>query len=320
MCVCDGIKQSRPGQPKDSQSEHHNNTTTMKLYSSTFALCALSSTTAFVIQPKTRPLVSLRSSYEEAMGGPPVKASDAAPPEQTPAPGGPSSPLASTSPPAATMQKSKDIWDTLSPITVQGGALRTWSFTTNVETVQVLLKTEGRPLNSDIELWQGPDNTPQRMQVYIEDGSIRPFSAMIGTPRDSNAIAVYNTAPLEYPLQACVEAGDTPASLGELTEELANHGRIVQGGAVYTCPFDASVESVQVLFETDGRPLNARLELLQGPNNIKQVVELYTEDGIERPFYCVLDTPGSGNVVRVVNTATVEFPLTASVQPYQVQS
>jgi hypothetical protein len=45
------------------------------------------------------------------------------------------------------------------------------------------------------------------------------------------------------------------------------------------------------------------------------VIELYTEDGLDRPFFCTLETPGSGNVVRVVNTAPVEFPMTASVTP-----
>jgi hypothetical protein len=221
--------------------------------------------------------------------------------------------------------KIEDIWDTLNPITVQGGSLRTWSFTTPyVERVQVLMKTEGRPLNANIELWHGPDNTPQKVAVYLEDGNLRPFSAVIETPRGHNAVAIYNTGHLEFPLSACVEAelsdGRGAVGLGAATQSLSemSTSKTVQGGAIHTIPFAIAVESVALLLKTDGRPLNARIELLQGPNNNKQIMEVYTEDGLERPFYAVIETPGVGNVVRVCNTATVEFPLTASVEPYLV--
>jgi hypothetical protein len=64
--------------------------------------------------------------------------------------------------------------------------------------------------------------------------------------------------------------------------------------------------------------LNARIELLQGPNNNKQVIELYSEDGCDRPFFCILETPATGNVVRVVNTGPVEFPMSAAVVPLDI--
>ena len=47
-----------------------------------------------------------------------------------------------------------------------------------------------------------------------------------------------------------------------------------------------------------------------------QVIELYTDDGMERPFFATLATPwfgGGTSVVKIINTGPVEFPLTASV-------
>eukprot|EP00579_Thalassiosira_antarctica_P017381 CAMPEP_0201945596 /NCGR_PEP_ID=MMETSP0903-20130614/53980_1 /ASSEMBLY_ACC=CAM_ASM_000552 /TAXON_ID=420261 /ORGANISM="Thalassiosira antarctica, Strain CCMP982" /LENGTH=371 /DNA_ID=CAMNT_0048488665 /DNA_START=1179 /DNA_END=2295 /DNA_ORIENTATION=- len=290
-----------------------------------------------------------------------------------------------------------EIWDNSSPVIVQGGSLRTWSFANPaIESVQVLLKTEGRPLDADVELWQGPDNTPHKMRVYVEDGALRTFNAVIGTPRGPNTVAIRNIGQLEFPLDAVVRpdrddglaAGiasvatrsetiqggalrtypfnptvdsvaiilktdgrplkrrdGTPRgpntvairNIGQLEFPLdavvrpdrddglaaniasvAQRSETIQGGALRTYPFDPSVDSVAIILKTDGRPLNARIELLQGPNNNKQVVELYTEDGLDRPFFAIVETPGSGNVVRVVNTAPVEFPLYASVDAYRV--
>lgn len=263
----------------------------MKFTGSILALALLQSASAFMVAPVSKAPTALKSTPGYDVG--------------TAAPG--------VSVGGAMSASGKSETKKASPVIVQGGSLRTWSFTTPlIERVQVVLKTEGRPLNADIDLWQGPDNTPQKMAVYVEDGSLRPFNAIIETPRGQNTVAVLNTASMEYPLTAEVlAADDSPVS--------DNPGVTVQGGAIKTYSFGASVGSVQILLRTDGRPLNARLELLQGPNNNKQVIDLYTEDGLERPFYAIIETPGTGNVIRIVNTATMEYPLTCAVDPYSVE-
>jgi hypothetical protein len=218
------------------------------------------------------------------------------------------------------VMSTEEAFDLITPVSVQGGSLRTCSFDENVDRVTVFLKTTGRPLNANVDLWQGPDNAPQKMSVYLEDGSKRPFRATIESPGSSNAVAIRNTGQMEFPLTAGIEC-DMTSTIGPSEALLIDsEQRTVQGGAVYTTPFPPAVQSVQITLKSDGRPMNARVELLQGPNNNKQVMEVYTEDGSTRPFYAILDTPGSGNVIRIVNTATVEFPLTAAVEPYIIDS
>merc|ERR1719454_1752506 len=217
-----------------------------------------------------------------------------------------------TAPAGAGAMSRKGKVETDSSILVQGGSLRTWSYRSPaVEQVQVVLGTEGRPLDADIELWHGPDNTPVKMRVYCENGQIRPFSAVIETPRGPNTVAIRNIGQIEFPIAANVMADDVVLP----SMDAHSMATTVQGGALRTYPFDPTVDSVEVLIRTDGRPLNARIELLQGPNNNKQVIELYTEDGCDRPFFCILETPGAGNVIRIVNTSPIEFPMSAAVTP-----
>jgi len=215
------------------------------------------------------------------------------------------------------VKETKEIFDELAPVKIQGGTLKTCSFNEEVERVSVFLKTDGRPLNADVELWQGPDNAPQKMSVYLEDGSLRPFRCEIESPGSSNSVSIRNTAEMEFPLIAGLDVEVNKNAVGGAAVLMpkAEH-RTVQGGAVYTIPFSPTVKSVQVLLQTDGRPMNARIELLQGPNNTKQIMEIYTEDGKTRPFFVIIDTPGTGNVVRIVNTNTIEYPLTAAVEAY----
>ena len=219
----------------------------------------------------------------------------------------------------ADVKLSKDIWKTVTPTVIQGNSLRTFQ-ASSADRSQILLKTDGRPLSSKIELWHGPDYMPFKLKVYLEDGDLSPFNAVIETPY-SNTVAVYNVGNMEFPMKACV-VPDTSDSLSNIKEALKQTGdpHTIQGGALRTYPFDASVASVQVLLQTDGRHLVARIELLQGPNNNKQIIEVYSSDGKKRPFYAVFEAPQDGLVVRIVNQQTVEYPMTAIVKPYKIDT
>lgn len=211
-------------------------------------------------------------------------------------------------------------WDMEPNIILQGSTLRTWTFySPSTTSEQIVLSTDGRPLHADVDLWIGPDWTPFTMKIYSEDGDVRPVRTMIGTKGVTNTIAIRNTAAMEFPIAAaCAEANGSPgrspglAALKEMFADMS-YPSLVQGGAVFTTPFPPDVERVQVLLKTDGMKLNARVELLQGPNNIKQQFEFHTNSGADRPFYALMESPGTGNVVRIVNLATVEFPLYAHV-------
>mmetsp|Transcript_69559 Transcript_69559/g.77823 ORF Transcript_69559/g.77823 Transcript_69559/m.77823 type:complete len:513 (+) Transcript_69559:48-1586(+) len=142
--------------------------------------------------------------------------------------------------------KIKSIWETSAPVLVQASSIETFNFETpTVERVQVLLKKadmvdscsgrkipNGEPLIARVDLWHGPDSTPQNLAIYLgeeedneyyNDGDVEdeefhsakfydenqsssdtPFSTIIETPQGHNTIAIRNIADTSD-LLACVE-------------------------------------------------------------------------------------------------------------------
>mmetsp|Transcript_16034 Transcript_16034/g.36769 ORF Transcript_16034/g.36769 Transcript_16034/m.36769 type:complete len:371 (-) Transcript_16034:185-1297(-) len=219
---------------------------------------------------------------------------------------------------------------------IQGGkCLKTWNIMNkDIDRVSVMLNNEGVPLSAQVEVWQGPESTPMRLQVASDDGLTYPFSAVLETPNTHNSVAVRNMSPMEFSMGACVVAdvedakagGNKVAGQGAVVQTLSDLGEpfVVHGSnGVESFQFESTVESIQVMLETDGRPLHARVELIQGADENKQVIDIMSENGLAQPFFAVIDTPtlsmGAGATVRVVNTApSTVFPLTAKVEPYLV--
>uniref|UniRef100_A0A7S3P5P0 Uncharacterized protein n=1 Tax=Amphora coffeiformis TaxID=265554 RepID=A0A7S3P5P0_9STRA len=219
------------------------------------------------------------------------------------------------------------IWDTPFPVRIEGSELRTWSFEdSSIERVQVFLKADSdSPLTANVDLWNGPDDTPHKMTVYLEDGNLHPLSTVMETPIGHNTVAIENSADFGIALKAAVvssDFGNGSHGFGPLSEKLSKmdqEDKEMESGEVRTWPISAEVSSVQLLLRTYKRPLHARVELVTS-HRVTQAIEIYTEDGLERPFYIVMETPGEENVIRVVNTAPDGISMDAVVEPYIVSS
>jgi hypothetical protein len=108
---------------------------------------------------------------------------------------------------------------------------------------------------------------------------------------------VYNTGPLEFPLEAVV----ANTGRGKASQSLADvPSQRIQGGKIVSYTYGAEVESVQVLLQTEDRNMKAKIELTQGPNQPKQIIEVFATVGGQTPFY-------------------VEFPINAWILPYKTK-
>ena len=202
---------------------------------------------------------------------------------------------------------------------VEGNTLKTWNIAQECERVQVSLKNSGRPIESRVELWNGPDYNPFKFSVYTMDGQKRPVDAIIETPKTTNSVAVYNTQDMDMAFEARVADTGLGKAMYALADEVPE---LIQGaGAVRSYTFGPEVDSVQVLLNTvdqGQRNMKVTIELTEGPNSVRQKVNVYCSSGYKNPFYAVIQTPAPESTLRIINKNTVEFPVDAIVLPYEV--
>ena len=193
---------------------------------------------------------------------------------------------------------------------VEGMTRKTWKFNDiTKDTVQVAVASEGRPVNADIQLWLGPDWTPFTMKAYSEDGKLRPIQTLVGTRNKAATIEIRNVGEYEFPFNAASNyAVGAMATLPKDMPAATEGERVDGGGALRSYPLDPSTEQLEVVLNTDGKQLNAKIEILNGPNNPKQTFECFTNNGLLNSLSVCFNTPDTGNTVRIVNLAAVEFP------------
>ena len=197
---------------------------------------------------------------------------------------------------------------------IEGQTRKTWKFNNIAkDRVQVAVESEGRPIHADVQLWMGPDWTPFSLKTYSEDGKMRPVKTLVGTRNKAAMIEVRNKSEYEFPIKAASNyasdaMAEVPAEIPANTE-----GIIIAGNALRSWPIEEGAKQVEVVLHTDGRQLNAKIELLNGPNNPKQVYEVFTNNGDLNRLVVCFDIPDAGNTLRIVNLATVEFPCFASI-------
>lgn len=199
--------------------------------------------------------------------------------------------------------------------------MRTWSFEYNyaAEVANIHIRTDGSPIDAAVELWEGPNYAPIHVRAYSQDGISHPIDMkLLLDDSRSSSLAIRNTGPNTFPLQAAVTTHDMDMNFQSMLD-LVGYNDIeddLQGGASLSYPIESNVRQTQLMLRTDGRPLNARIELMQGPSNNKLVAEIQSMDGI--PMVLSFETPGYANVLRVINLSPLEFPIVTMVDPSHI--
>jgi len=180
---------------------------------------------------------------------------------------------------------------------------------TNRDVVQVAMESPGgRPLDTEVNVWLGPDYTPYSLTCHSEDGKNYPIQCLVGTKKKGVNVEVKNTGAYTHPMNAACSYAISP--LADAPQDIQEEeGTYIEGGAVRMVPFPPEVDQLQVLMRTNGKQLKAKIELLNGPNNVKQEFEVYASNGEYTSLFLVFEMPGAGNAIRVKNLASLEYPL-----------
>ncbi|CAJ1942210.1 unnamed protein product [Cylindrotheca closterium] len=297
-------------------------------------------TNAFTsIAPKTGSSVALKASERQDPGPPPMDTQ--MPMQDRPAPAGPAGGLSRPPNMVDDLDSSELIAMDMFPIfpsleTVQGGGtVRTYKMPLWADKCQMLFTTDGRPMKAEANLWLGPLRVVHTMKIDMEDGAKTPYQSTITFKKFGQVLKVSTSDSLEFPMLAGVYVPN-PERAKELHQNtidvfdnatpeqkkrIQGGSTLGGGGAVRYWTIPPNVQSVQVIGwskDVGKKSFKLKVEVLQGPNNIKQGFFLQC-GGSTQPYHGVLQTPGPGSIIRITNQKFLEDGLIQiAIVPYEV--
>jgi hypothetical protein len=215
------------------------------------------------------------------------------------------------------------------------GTIHTYQMPSYANRCQYEFRTDGRPLKAKIEMWIGPIRKTHNLEIYMQDGKQTPYRGTLKFKNDKGpqVLKVRTLGTQAFPIWAGVSVPSPERSeeIADLTNKVwdANPKELIQGGetmpktpggAVRTFPIATNVDQVQILFwskNVGSRSCKCLVEVLQGPNNKKQVYDLHLSGG-SQPYHAVYSTPGEGWTIRLMNKNFLEFPFEVVVLPYKL--
>ena len=156
---------------------------------------------------------------------------------------------------------------------------------------------------------------PISMKLFLPLAALLGASSAFTAPKftshasSTTAIASMNTWETGSLLSG---AGEGPGNTDWMIDNIGPVARI-EGQTRNTWDFpDLTRDTVQFAIESNGRPVNAEIQLWIGPDWTPFTLKAYSEDGGTRPVQALLGTRNKAAQVEIRNTASYEFPLSAA--------
>ena len=186
----------------------------------------------------------------------------------------------------------------------------------HAERVQYILSSpSSRPIKARAELWIGPQRCVHEMIFDNMNGAEFPLKATLKFKKLSPVLKIETEGSAEFPIECGVYVPGVEESeeIGKITEEMFFYDAPLKesvqggtdylkskGGAIRTFNIDPAWEKTQIMVwskDVGKKSFKTNIEVLQGPNNQKQHINLRC-GGSTQPYHAVIDTPGSGWMIR----------------------